>query len=123
VENIRRLDVRVGKILSAAPHPDADSLYVEQIDVGDPDGPRTIVSGLAKYIPVAELEGRMCTVLCNLKPAKMRGVESAGMLVRLRRSCAHACVAGACVERAWVSPARPPAFCFHHKLAHELGRG
>ena len=67
--------------MSAEQHPDADSLYVEQIDVGDPEGPRTIVSGLAKYIPLAELPGRMCTVLCNLKPAKMRGVESGGMVL------------------------------------------
>jgi len=70
-----------GKIVSAEQHPDSDSLYVEQIDVGDPEGPRTIVSGLAKYIPLAELPGRMCTVLCNLKPAKMRGVESGGMVL------------------------------------------
>jgi len=81
VQDILRLDIRVGKILSAEQHPDADSLYVEQIDVGDVEGPRTIVSGLAKYIPLAELPGRMCTVLCNLKPAKMRGVESAGMVL------------------------------------------
>jgi len=81
VEDVRRLDIRVGKILKAEQHPDADSLYVEQIDVGDEEGPRTIVSGLAKYIPLAELEGRMCTVLCNLKPAKMRGVVSEGMVL------------------------------------------
>jgi aminoacyl tRNA synthase complex-interacting multifunctional protein 1 len=81
IENIRRLDIRVGKILSAEQHPDAESLYVEQIDVGDKEGPRTIVSGLAKHIPLAELQGRMCTVLCNLKPAKMRGVVSGGMVL------------------------------------------
>lgn len=81
VENIRRLDIRVGKILSAEQHPDADSLYVEKIDLGDAEGPRTIVSGLAKYIPLEDLQGRMCTVLCNLKPAKMRGVVSEGMVL------------------------------------------
>ena len=43
-----RVELRVGKVLSAAPHPDADALYVEEIDVGDADGPRTVVSGLAK---------------------------------------------------------------------------
>ena len=37
-------------------HPDADSLYVEQIDVGEPEGPRTIVSGLVKYVPLAEMQ-------------------------------------------------------------------
>jgi tRNA-binding EMAP/Myf-like protein len=44
----------------------------EQIDLGEPEGPRTIVSGLANHIPLEEMQGRMCTVLCNLKPAKMR---------------------------------------------------
>jgi len=81
LDDVRRLDIRVGKILSAEKHPEADALYIEQIDVGDEEGPRTIVSGLANYIPLEELEGRMCTVLCNLKPAKMRGVESAGMVL------------------------------------------
>lgn len=81
MENIRRLDIRVGKILSAEQHPDADSLYVEQIDLGDAEGPRTIVSGLAKYMSTEDLQGRMCTVLCNLKPAKMRGVVSEGMVL------------------------------------------
>mmetsp|Transcript_11374 Transcript_11374/g.27891 ORF Transcript_11374/g.27891 Transcript_11374/m.27891 type:complete len:161 (+) Transcript_11374:2146-2628(+) len=73
--------MRVGKILSAEKHPDADSLYVEQIDVGDADGPRTVVSGLANYIPLEEMAGKMCVVLCNLKPAKMRGIESQGMVL------------------------------------------
>jgi tRNA-binding EMAP/Myf-like protein len=45
---VLRLDIRVGKILKAEKHPEADSLYIEQIDCGDADGPRTIVSGLAK---------------------------------------------------------------------------
>mmetsp|Transcript_10181 Transcript_10181/g.23836 ORF Transcript_10181/g.23836 Transcript_10181/m.23836 type:complete len:872 (+) Transcript_10181:59-2674(+) len=81
LEDVVRLDIRVGKIISAEKHPDADALYIEKIDVGDEEGPRTIVSGLANYIPLEEMQGRMCTVLCNLKPAKMRGVESAGMVL------------------------------------------
>lgn len=80
VADILRVDMRVGKILSAAPHPDAESLYVEMIDVGDV-APRQVVSGLAKYMPVEDLVGKKVVVLCNLKPAKMRGVESAGMVL------------------------------------------
>lgn len=73
-------DVRVGKILSASRHPDAENLYVEQVDLGE-GSPRTIVSGLAKWIPLEELTGRSVLVLANLKPASMRGVTSHGMLL------------------------------------------
>ncbi|XP_034358151.1 tyrosine--tRNA ligase, cytoplasmic isoform X1 [Arvicanthis niloticus] len=75
-----RLDIRVGKILSVDKHPDADSLYVEKIDVGEAE-PRTVVSGLVQFVPKEELQNRLVVVLCNLKPQKMRGVDSQGMLL------------------------------------------
>ncbi|XP_005995642.1 tyrosine--tRNA ligase, cytoplasmic [Latimeria chalumnae] len=75
-----RLDIRVGKILSVEKHPDADSLYVETVDVGEAE-PRTVVSGLVRYIAAEELRERMVVLLCNLKPQKMRGVESQAMLL------------------------------------------
>lgn len=71
-----RVELRVGKVLSAAPHPDAESLFVEEIDVGDEEGPRTVVSGLAKWMSPDDLVGKDVVVVCNLKPAKMRGIES-----------------------------------------------
>ncbi|KAG2255508.1 hypothetical protein Bca52824_074802 [Brassica carinata] len=77
---LARLDIRVGKILKAEKHPNADSLYVEEIDVGGAET-RTIVSGLVKYIPLEEMQNRMVCVLCNLKPAKMRDVMSQGMVL------------------------------------------
>ena len=46
----------MGKIVSAEKHPDADALYVEQIDLGEEGGPRTIVSGLANYIPLGDMQ-------------------------------------------------------------------
>lgn len=61
-------------------HPDADSLYLEKIDVGEPE-PRTVVSGLVAYVSQEELQDRMVLLLCNLKPQKMRGVESQAMLL------------------------------------------
>jgi tyrosyl-tRNA synthetase len=61
-------------------HPDADSLYIEKIDVGEAE-PRTVVSGLVQFVPKEELQDRLVVVLCNLKPQKMRGVESQGMLL------------------------------------------
>ncbi|KAI9194345.1 hypothetical protein LWI28_005212 [Acer negundo] len=78
--SIARLDIRVGKIIKAQKHPDADSLYVEEIDVGE-EQPRTVVSGLVKYIPLEEMQERMVCVLCNLKPAAMRGIKSHAMVL------------------------------------------
>lgn len=75
-----RLDMRVGKIVEVSRHPDADALYVEKIDLGE-EQPRTIVSGLVNFVPIEEMQNRMVVVLCNLKPAKMRGVESQGMVL------------------------------------------
>lgn len=53
--DISRLDIRVGIITKVKKHPDADSLYVEEIDVGEPT-PRTVVSGLVKYIPLEAMQ-------------------------------------------------------------------
>lgn len=55
-------------------------MYVEKIDLGEVE-PRTVVSGLAKFVPLDDLQDRFVAVLCNLKPAKMRGVLSQGMLL------------------------------------------
>lgn len=77
---LSRLEVRVGKIIECEPHPDADTLYVEKVDCGEAE-PRTIVSGLVKFVSQEELVGRTVVVLCNLKPRAMRGVTSHGMLL------------------------------------------
>ncbi|CAB4269529.1 unnamed protein product [Prunus armeniaca] len=73
--SISRLDIRVGLITKAQKHPDAVSLYVHEIDVGE-GHTRTVVSGLVKYIPIEEMQNRKVCVLCNLKPATMRGIKS-----------------------------------------------
>ncbi|XP_073133422.1 probable methionine--tRNA ligase [Henckelia pumila] len=83
--SISRLDIRVGLIVKAQKHPDADSLYVEEIDVGEPQ-PRTVVSGLVKYIPLEEMQNRKVCVLCNLKPAAMRGIKSQAMVLAASNS-------------------------------------
>lgn len=79
--DVSRLDLRIGKMLEVSRHPDADALYVEKIDCGDPAGPRTVISGLVKHIPIEEMQGRSVVVLCNLKPAKMRGILSEAMVM------------------------------------------
>jgi aminoacyl tRNA synthase complex-interacting multifunctional protein 1 len=78
--DVSRLDLRVGRILSAKRHPDADSLYVEEIDCGE-EKPRTVVSGLVRFVPLEEMQNRLVVVLCNLKPAKMRGITSEAMVM------------------------------------------
>lgn len=79
--DVGRLELRVGRVVEASLHPGAESLFVEKIDVGEPSGPRQIVSGLKKYYQLADILGRSVVVLCNIKPANMRGVESQGMVL------------------------------------------
>ncbi|XP_077611914.1 aminoacyl tRNA synthase complex-interacting multifunctional protein 1 isoform X3 [Crocuta crocuta] len=78
--DVSRLDLRVGCIITARKHPDADSLYVEEVDVGE-TVPRTVVSGLVNHVPLEQMQNRMVILLCNLKPAKMRGVISQAMVM------------------------------------------
>ncbi|KAF9516509.1 hypothetical protein BS47DRAFT_1340863 [Hydnum rufescens UP504] len=75
------IDLRVGKIVQVARHPDADGLYVEQIDIGEETGPRTVVSGLVNYIPIEQMQDRTIIVVANLKPANMRGIKSFAMVL------------------------------------------
>jgi len=75
-----RLDMRVGKIVKADPHPEADTLYVEEIDVGEGKN-RNVVSGLAKFVPLEEMKNRMVVVLCNIKPANFRKIRSEAMVI------------------------------------------
>eukprot|EP00795_Rhopilema_esculentum_P017521 gene17521-9144_t len=78
--NPSRLDLRIGKIISVKKHPDADSLYIEEIDVGE-ERPRTVVSGLVEYVTEEELNGRLVVLICNMKPVNMRGIKSEAMLL------------------------------------------
>ncbi|KAF7016128.1 hypothetical protein CFC21_029812 [Triticum aestivum] len=74
------LDIRVGRVVKAWLHPEADTLYVEEVDVGE-EQPRTICSGLVKYLPLDQLQDSNVIVLANLKPRNMRGIKSNGMLM------------------------------------------
>lgn len=74
------IDLRVGKILSCERHPDADTLYVEKIDVGEEE-PRSIISGLVEFVPIEQMQERRVVVVCNLKARNMRGVRSHGMVL------------------------------------------
>ncbi|KAI0078269.1 nucleic acid-binding protein [Panus rudis PR-1116 ss-1] len=75
------IDLRVGRIVDVKVHPDADGLYVEQIDFGEETGPRTVISGLVKYVPIEQMRDRWLVGVCNLKPANMRGIKSFAMVL------------------------------------------
>lgn len=77
---IGSLDIRVGKIVKCERLEKSDALYVSQIDVGE-DKPRTILSGLVKYVPIEQMQDRLVLVLCNLPAKTMRGVTSQGMVL------------------------------------------
>ncbi|MFP3949542.1 MAG: methionine--tRNA ligase [Candidatus Micrarchaeia archaeon] len=74
------LDLEAGKIISVEKHPDADKLYIERVEMGNGEE-RQIVSGLAPYLEKGKLEGTGVIIVKNLAPAKLRGVESRGMLL------------------------------------------
>jgi methionyl-tRNA synthetase len=75
-----RVDLRVARIEAIERHPKADKLYVETVSLG-PLGTRQIVSGLVPHYKPEELLGRNIILVANLAPAKLRGVESNGMLL------------------------------------------
>ncbi|WPK24561.1 hypothetical protein PUMCH_001840 [Australozyma saopauloensis] len=75
------IDFRVGFIQKAVKHPNADSLYMSTIDMGDEEGPRTVCSGLVKYIPLEDMQERYVVCVANLKPVTMRGVKSCAMVL------------------------------------------
>jgi len=78
--DVSRLYMKVGKIIECVKHPDADALYLEKIECGE-EKPRQVISGLVKHVPLEEMQNRMVVILCNLKPAKMRGILSEAMVM------------------------------------------
>lgn len=85
------MDIRAAKIIDVQNHPDADSLYVLQVDAGEGE-PRTICSGLRVSYKAEELKDRMIVLFANLKPAPLRGIMSNGMLFAGDTDEEHVCV-------------------------------
>ncbi|MEA3489322.1 MAG: methionine--tRNA ligase subunit beta [Candidatus Omnitrophota bacterium] len=78
-DEFKKMDLRVAKVLDVRDHPDADKLYVIQIDVGGQT--RQIVAGIRTQYPIEELLGRKIVMINNLEPVTIRGEESRGMLL------------------------------------------
>ncbi len=81
MSDLSLLEIRIGKIVEISKHPEADSLYVEKVDIGESSGPRTIVSGLVAFCKEENLLNQKVVVLCNLKPRALKGITSHGMLL------------------------------------------
>lgn len=81
IDDVKRLDVRVGKIVSVEIVEGADKLYKFMVEVGE-ETPRQILSAIREYFPEGEsLVGRSLLFVVNLEPRKLRGFESQGMLL------------------------------------------
>lgn len=79
-ETFMEVELRVGKIVSVSDHENADKLYVVAIDDGSESG-RTICAGLKEYYSAEEMVGKSVVFVANLKPRKLRGVMSEGMML------------------------------------------
>jgi methionyl-tRNA synthetase len=78
-DDFDKIDLRVGTIIKAEKHPKADKLLVFQVKMGTEK--RQIVSGVAEYFKPEDCVGQKVIVVANLKPRKLRGIESKGMLL------------------------------------------
>ena len=83
-DDFAKMDIRIGTILEAEKMPKADKLLVLKVDTGIDK--RTIVSGIAQSFAPEEIIGKKVTVLVNLAPRKLRGVESQGMILMVEKS-------------------------------------
>ena len=83
-EDFAKMDIRIGTILEAEKMPKADKLLILKVDTGIDQ--RTIVSGIAQSFDPKEIVGKKVTVLVNLAPRKLRGVESQGMILMVENS-------------------------------------
>ena len=83
LSDFQKMDIRIGTVVECERHPQADTLLRVMVDVGE-EKPRQILAGLAEFLSPEELPGRQVTVLVNLAPRKMRGLESQGMILTVR---------------------------------------
>src|SRR6185295_19307148 len=79
IEDFRKIELKVATVTSAEPHPNADKLMVLQVDLGEEQ--RQICAGIRNHYSPAELVGKQIVIVANLETAKLRGLESQGMLL------------------------------------------
>ena len=81
VSSMSKVAFIVGRVTEVAKHPESAKLYVEKIDLGEPTGPRTILSGLQEHITEEAFLNKLVLVVANLEPRKIGGIPSAGMVL------------------------------------------
>lgn len=79
IEEFARIKLKVARVLAAEKVTNADKLLKLAVKVGDEE--RTIVAGIARYYQPEELVGKKVVIVANLKPAKLRGIVSQGMVL------------------------------------------
>ncbi|MFN3180083.1 MAG: methionine--tRNA ligase [Thermus sp.] len=79
MEDFAKVELRVAQVVAAEKHPNADKLLVLRLSLGSEE--RTVVSGIAQWYRPEDLVGKKVVVVANLKPARLRGVESQGMIL------------------------------------------
>ena len=79
-QEFKKVQMKVGRVVAVEDHPNADKLMIIRADVGE-ESPRTLVAGLKGYYGADQLQGKLIVVVTNLEPARLRGVESTGMLL------------------------------------------
>lgn len=82
LEDFKKLNLRVARIIDVQNHPDADKLYVLSVDTGE--AIKQIVAGIRLHYTPEALKGKQCILIDNLEPATIRGVESHGMLLAVK---------------------------------------
>lgn len=83
IDDFRRIEMRVGKILSAEPIAGSEKLLRLSVDFGEAE-PRQILSGIAKYYAPESLVGKLCPFVTNLPPRTMMGLVSNGMILAVK---------------------------------------
>ena len=79
IDDFRKLQFRVAKVLEVTDHPNANKLYLVKVDLGTEQ--RQVVAGIAESYAPEALVGKKIALVANLKPAKLMGVESNGMVL------------------------------------------
>jgi methionine--tRNA ligase beta chain len=79
IDDFKKVELKVGRVLSAEAIEGSDKLLKLQVDLGSEQ--RQILSGIAKYYAPADLVGKQITIIANLEPRMMMGLESQGMVL------------------------------------------
>lgn len=79
IDDFKKVTLKIGKVVESAIHPNADKLLVLKVDLGGET--RQIVSGIRQWYAPEQMTGKTVVIVANLQPAKLRGVESQGMLL------------------------------------------